>query len=283
MDTSDSQSAAKLSSKSLASKYARRKSSTISIVNCYGNVDLTNTRLDRRYKHVPGKRLQPLCRKLGIKFADAVVGFSGHKRYGYKPDKDGVVISSRSVDKLLAEIAAREKRNPSEKRETARLSRAAKKAERLQAAGIYNPCSRTAQWFERGDIDAYEAQLIQFKAEYRHEHTDYDDRLAQLKENARQHQGEVRRMLLDDASRDARECAVEDPVPTSWEEYLSIYSFPYPKTAEALAAALKSPTNAHPVWFCEAVLAVEQAKLDLDSLSYSAVRDAISDWRDARM
>ena len=35
----------------------------IAIANKYGDVDLTRTTLNRCYVHVPGKRLQPLCRK----------------------------------------------------------------------------------------------------------------------------------------------------------------------------------------------------------------------------
>jgi len=79
-------------------------------VNEFGNVDLTRQKLGKRYVHVKGKRLQPLCRKLGIKFAEAIVGFDEYRSRCYSPIKDGVVVSARSAPKLLAAIAARDER-----------------------------------------------------------------------------------------------------------------------------------------------------------------------------
>lgn len=52
------------------------------------------------YTHVRGNRLQPLCNKLRIKYAAALVGWEGKKRYGFRPVLDGVVVSSRSAAKL---------------------------------------------------------------------------------------------------------------------------------------------------------------------------------------
>ena len=72
----------------------------IAIANEYGSVDLTKTTLDGRYKHVPGKRLQPLCRKLGFKCAEAIVEWCGSQRRGWKPRTDGVVVSAASAPKL---------------------------------------------------------------------------------------------------------------------------------------------------------------------------------------
>lgn len=77
-------------------------------VNEFGNVDLTRQKLGRRYAHVRGKRLQPLCRKLGIKFAEAIVGFDEYRSRCFSPIKDGVVVSARSASKLLAAISARD-------------------------------------------------------------------------------------------------------------------------------------------------------------------------------
>ncbi len=84
----------------------------LKIANCYGNVDVRK-KLSKAYVHVGGQRLQPLCRKLGIKYAQALVGFSerGWKvRFGYQPEFDGVVVSARSAQKLRRAIEGRVKR-----------------------------------------------------------------------------------------------------------------------------------------------------------------------------
>lgn len=261
---------------------ANTKSTRLAIVNEYGNVDLTKTRLTKRYRHIRGKRLQPLCRKLQIKYADAVVGWSGKKRYGYKPVTDGVVVSAASAPKLLAEIEARRLRNPPEKREEANRRRHERRIAHLHEAGIYDPDSRTARWYEQGVIDSYEAQLIQFKASYRHEFTDYDAHLRQLREDAYRHSGQDRRMLLEEVQGTARAIYLENPIPSTWRDYLESYDFPYPDVAARLAEVLKSPQQAHPTWFCEAVLAVKWRECDLGEATYETIRDAIRSWRWAR-
>ena len=84
----------------------------LKIANDYGNVDVRE-KLSKAYVHVGGQRLQPLCRKLGIKYAQALVGFSerGRKaRFGYQPEFDGVVVSARSAQKLRRAIEERVKR-----------------------------------------------------------------------------------------------------------------------------------------------------------------------------
>ena len=81
----------------------------LSIANGYGSVDIRNG-LAKAYVHIRGQRLQPLCRKLGIKYAEALVDFEerGRKaKYGWAPRFDGVVISRRSKSKLLQAIAER--------------------------------------------------------------------------------------------------------------------------------------------------------------------------------
>lgn len=77
--------------------------------NQYGNVDIIDG-VPAGYGHVSGRNLQPLCRKMGIKFAPAVVGFTGSRRYGYQPVKDGVVVSAKSAPKLEAALAERDAR-----------------------------------------------------------------------------------------------------------------------------------------------------------------------------
>lgn len=81
----------------------------LKISNGYGNVDVRDGLPSKRYVHVRGERLHPLCRKLGIKFSQALIGLQKSK-YGYTPQFDGVVVSVRSAPKLLQAIAEREER-----------------------------------------------------------------------------------------------------------------------------------------------------------------------------
>lgn len=81
----------------------------LKISNCYGNVDVRNGLPSKSYVHVRGERLQPLCRKLGINFAQALIGVRKSK-YGHTPQFDGVVVSVRSGPKLLQAITEREER-----------------------------------------------------------------------------------------------------------------------------------------------------------------------------
>lgn len=248
------------------------KERKLAIVNGFGNVDLTRTRLDRRYVHVKGKRLQPLCRKLGIRFAEAVVDFEEHRTYGWKPVTDGVVVSSKSAQKLRDAIQAREQRNPPEKRAAARRRRFENRCRRLNEAGISDPSSHTARWFLRNEIDAEEAQLIQFKAYYRHEHSDYDTLLTELRDSSE----------FGSVASEARDLATEQPIPHCWKEYLDKYDFPHPEVAAKLAAVLKDPRQAHPIWFCEAILAVKRSNADFTTLDYESIRYAIEQWRGER-
>lgn len=83
----------------------------LSIANHFGSVDVRG-KLSKVYVHIRGRRLQPLCRKLKIKYANALVGFKerGRKaRFGWSPELDGVVVSNRSAPKLLSAIEERQK------------------------------------------------------------------------------------------------------------------------------------------------------------------------------
>jgi hypothetical protein len=255
----------------------RRLTMRLPIANGYGNVDVRNG-TPEGYSHVPGKRLQPLCRKLGIDCADALVGWGGRRRFP-KPVFDGVVLAATDKPRLLAEIEKRKLRNPPEKAEAARRRRVRKRqsqADDLAEMGIYDPSSRTARWYKKGEIDSYEAQLISFKTMYRHEHTDYETIIEQLHAEARAARG----MFLNNLQHDAREIATEYPIPDSWESYLDTYDFPHPEIAFRLSQVLKSPQKSHPVWFCEAILAVKRT--GLENLTYETVRQAVAKWREER-
>lgn len=84
----------------------------LEIANRFGTVDVRND-LPESYVHVEGLRLQPLCRKLKIKFAQALVGYEERGRnakFGYKPEFYGVVVPSESAPKLLEAIEQRDAR-----------------------------------------------------------------------------------------------------------------------------------------------------------------------------
>ncbi len=245
----------------------------LSIANGYGNVDVRQP-LPKRYVHVKGERLQPLCRRLGIKYAEALTGFTPNrsKRYPAMPNLFGVVVSSRSAPKLLQAIEDRERRNPPEKREKAAEAGRRRREQQREAfrtrcrqLGIYDPEGRTATALRQGHIDEDSAELMAFKTGYRHEHTDYEDRL-------RKYHGDA------DCRDFARDMAEPEPIPATWPDYLERYGFGGP-VAEALAGVLASPTRCHPVWFKEAMIAVRRAELDLTKLSYPVIREAIEDWR----
>ena len=88
----------------------------LAIENEYRNFDLTRNKLPARYQHVSGNRLQPLCRKLGIRYCEAVVGFEDYGYHKYSPVKDGVIVSRQSTPKLMTAIREREKRSEARRR-----------------------------------------------------------------------------------------------------------------------------------------------------------------------
>ena len=155
--------------------------------------------------------------------------------------------------------------------------------QQLADVGIFDPNSRTARWYERGEIDEYEARLIQFKAEYRHGYTDYDERISAMRSEAMGLDSQNKKGSLEYLREDARAGTTEQPIPETWDEYLDTYEFPYPEIANRISQVLASSRKAHPVWFCEAILAVKRAECPLDALTCEVVRDAIADWRAKRL
>lgn len=125
--------------------------------------------------------------------------------------------------------------------------------------------SRTAHALVRGQIDADLAELRAYKAEYRHEHTDYDD------------------LIRESGDRDDAREAMQptSPIPDAWPDWLDRYGFTG-DVVEALAQTLKDPRHCHPVWFKEAEIAVRRAGVGLDELTYEKIRAAIAYWREQR-
>src|ERR1043165_9216206 len=252
---------------------------TLAIANVYGNVDVRNS-LSKAYVHIRGHRLQPLCRKLGIKFAQALIDFGGKKRYGFQPVYDGVVVSAKSAPKLLAAIKERDERanNPAalarkEKARQARLGQERARRERCDNIGI-DPDGQTAKWLAQGEIDADLAELIGWKAAYRHEYTDYDERLNSKEFYNLRSCGFSPQEARDELRETARNLATEKPIPATWPEYLETYGFDSP-IAKALASIFKEPERCHPIWFKEAQIAVRRLSLPLDGLTYEIVTEAI--------
>jgi hypothetical protein len=255
---------------------------SLSIVNGYGNVDVREG-LSKAYTHVRGTRLQPLCRKLGIRFAPAVVFFE-ETRYGYKPVYNGVVVSTRSAAKLQAAIAEREKRTNSPQAQTDHeMLRQRWKAEEQEHR---DRCARLgvrldgklAEALRRGEVEEDLAELLAFKAKYRHGFTDYDKCFTDDESDELLYVGCSPREIAEERRALARMTCQGEPIPATWPEFLEKYGFGSP-VAKALAAILQDPHRCHPPWFKEAEIAVRRAGLHLDGLTYEKIRDAIDVWR----
>ena len=83
-------------------------SQCLKVASRWGNIDV-RAGVPKGYEHVRGKRLQVICRKLKIRFAQALIGWGGTKRYP-KPIHDGVVVSARSASRLRLALQVREAR-----------------------------------------------------------------------------------------------------------------------------------------------------------------------------
>lgn len=259
--------------------------SILKIANRYGNVDVRKG-LSKSYRHVSGKRLQPLCRRLGIKFAPALVEFEESGPY-IRPVFDGVVVWARSAPKLLEAITARNinANSPAAlaKKEKARQlknARALQRVAKCNKLGI-DPDGRTANWLDAGCIDDDLAELIGFRTAFRHKHTDYDACFDPEEFSKWRSFGYSPQETREEMRAEARTLMQPNSIPATWPEYLHKYEFDSP-VAIALSRVLKSTTGCHPTWFKEAEIAVRRAGLPLDGLRYEAIKEAIGQWRDQR-
>jgi hypothetical protein len=73
------------------------------IANAYGNYEIA-TGIPDGYVHVQRKRLQPLCRRLGIEYIDAVTSIGGNQRYGYHPVKHGFIVRAEDAGRIEAAL-----------------------------------------------------------------------------------------------------------------------------------------------------------------------------------
>ena len=171
---------------------------SLRVCNSYGNVDV-RVKLSRSYAHIPGPRLQPLCRKLGVRYAKALVGFSKEGRHGYKPVLDGVVVSAKSAPKLLGAIEERSQRAALRPRATEeQLAERRKQKQKREAAAfaagikeIYPGCSNeeahriashacavgSGRVGRTSSLPTEEKVRRAVVAHVRHCHTDYEDLL----------------------------------------------------------------------------------------------------------
>jgi len=88
------------------------------LLNQYGNIDVRKG-VPADYAHVKGDRLGPLCRKLNIEYATALVGFdSGRSKTRWKAKLDGVFVAlsdqKRLEDAITERQAKRDKVSESE-------------------------------------------------------------------------------------------------------------------------------------------------------------------------
>lgn len=161
----------------------------------------------------------------------------------------------------ISEDEARENRNKMSATAKVTYSRRLEKA-RKRIGAITG--SRTARDLAFGNIDVDFAELISFRAKYRHEHTNYNVLIRKTKDKDF-----------------ARQTMSGDSIPEDWRTYLERYGF-HGEVAEALVRTLDDPCCCHPVWFKEAEIAVRREALDLGELTYESIQSAIFDWRDER-
>lgn len=90
------------------------KVKALKCLNEFGNVDLSTPEkrqaIAGEYQHVCGKRLQLICRKLNIPFAEAIVGWNEYRPTKYAPVIDGVVVPVELATLLEEAIAARDRK-----------------------------------------------------------------------------------------------------------------------------------------------------------------------------
>lgn len=146
------------------------------LANDYGNIDIRR-KVPAGCAYVPGERLGPSCRALGMDYAPAFVGWKGSKRFP-RPDLDGVVIAEQDAPRLLAYLEERDKRSAkaAPARAKARAAKAQARLARADELGLL-PDSRTFKALLAGEIDEDEARRIGRITRYRHENTDYEDLL----------------------------------------------------------------------------------------------------------
>jgi len=104
-------------------------------VTSYGNIVVSDG-VPQGLVHVKQSRLQPLARTLNVPFAEAVVGFNGSRRYGYKAEKHGIIVADFDERAIIEAAMERDARNEPlrARREQRRRAEAQKRQELAQHA-----------------------------------------------------------------------------------------------------------------------------------------------------
>jgi hypothetical protein len=147
------------------------------------------------YAHVPGDRLQPVCRKLRVKYAAALVGWQDRgRRYPARPVLDGVVVHASVAEKVrraAADRAARSRprlpeqraadRDRRQERETARFAQVVRERFPGMPETEVLACARHATEIGSGRVGrsrvAEDPVYPAVVAHVRHEHTRYEELL----------------------------------------------------------------------------------------------------------
>ena len=184
--------------------------------NSFGSIDI-RVAVPKGCAHVPGKRLQPLCRKLCIPFAEALVGFA-KTRFGYKAVTNGVVVGTRRRARLLRAIEDRAARAKTPEQRAQALKRAQERLEARFAEAIKSefpliPASeitdivnhackkRSGRVGRTGNLPIQDAAVLAVRAHIRHSYTDYDQILYEEMELIDRHDPDAR----EEARYEARE------------------------------------------------------------------------------
>jgi hypothetical protein len=84
-----------------------------------------------------------------------------------------------------------------------------------------------------------------------------------------------------EAKRRARTELVAKGISPKWSSFVARFEFSG-EVAYSMLRTLESPSRCHSGWFKEGEIAVRRAGLDLSTLNYEAIRDAITAWRAER-
>lgn len=243
----------------------------LKIANEHGNFDTVFKKVPRGYVLVRGHQLSVLCRKHQIACVPAVTDWNKRwRKYPAKPVIGGVIVTRKRHPALVRAIEEYHSPEATQKRLKQAARRETRKNEWTEKYGFHDFHQPLAIALRAGRVDKETAELLAFKAKYRHEFSDYDERYQQLDwEQLREDFGFVG---AKEYSREYARNFTEQPIPATWLEYLEKYDFNSPE-AVALSNVLQDPQRAHPVWFKKAEIAVRGLKLE--ELTYEAITRAI--------
>lgn len=241
--------------------------------NQYGNIEKGSIPND--CVHVEGQRLQPLCRKLKIKFVPVLVGWKGTRNYP-SPQLNGVAIYKQHEAKLRAMITEREERsNKSASRKERYLSQFTPNQRDWIESKPKVLLPSGEQWTRRMSCSEEAALVMQLSEADRNSWLVYADWLEEHGASA-----DAAIIREQEEKRNKRHAQiVNSDLSLDWKEYLSRHDF-YCETAEELARILKSPKQASPSWFREAIAVVNEYWCGEFDLTHAIISGWIREKRD---